>query len=95
MDKKRRQQEASTTVLKEKVEKDDDVVVSMENLDKAAEENEKYWMGMKVIEMKFEKTDIEGVTAGGLKTRQWKHKKIDFSFNQQMNPGNKSWNTGV
>ena len=37
------------------------------------------------------------VTANGGNTRTWrlKHKDINYKFNQQMNQGGKSWNTGV
>ena len=34
-------------------------------------------------------------TDGGLKTQEWKHRKIqEFTPPQQMNVGNKTWNTG-
>jgi len=34
-------------------------------------------------------------TDGGLNTQEWKHRKIEeFTFTQQMNVGNKTWNSG-
>jgi len=36
------------------------------------------------------------VTDGGLKTREWRHKKIkDFTFPQSMNVGNNTWHSGL
>ena len=40
-------------------------------------------------------TGKTGVTPGGLLKREWSHKKIDFTFWQSMNKGNKSWHTGT
>ena len=34
-------------------------------------------------------------TKSGLLTQVWKHRDCDYSFQQQMNMGNRTWNTGV
>ena len=34
-------------------------------------------------------------TKSGLLTQVWKHRDCDYSFQQQMNVGNRTWNTGV
>ncbi len=35
------------------------------------------------------------MTSKGIETREWKHKLCDYTFWQQKNNGNVTWNTGV
>lgn len=55
----------------------------------------KYLLSVYNSQVEFELTGQTRMTPAGLATREWRHKKCEFTFWQSQNKNKKTWHTGV